>query len=95
MLASTEVDGYLAAKGSFISKKLQKHFDKDKNILDDRHVIVAGLRRWQKGFFNIVPFSGDTFFQLENIESKTNKGSFMQVPLPYAQCILCRKPVVI
>ena len=41
--------------------------------------IVVGLRRWQKGFFNITPFSGDTFFQLENIESMTNKGSYMQV----------------
>ena len=46
-------------------------------------VIVVGLRRWQKGFFNITPFSGDTFFQLENIKSMTNKGSYMQIPLPY------------
>ena len=40
-------------------------------------VIVVGLRRWQKGFFNITPFSGDTFFQLENINSMTNKGSYI------------------
>ena len=26
MLASTKVDGYLAAKGSFVSNKLPKHF---------------------------------------------------------------------
>ena len=75
MLASTEFDGYLAAKGSFVSKKLQEHFVKD-DTLNDNYVIAAGLRRWQKGFFNIVPFSGDTFFQLENIKSKTDKGSY-------------------
>lgn len=40
----------------------------------DKDVNVVGLRRWRKGFFNIAPFSGDTFFQLENIGSKTNKG---------------------
>ena len=46
-------------------------------------VIVVGLRRWHKGFFNITPYSGDTFFQLENTRSMTNKGSYMQVSLPY------------
>ena len=48
-------------------------------------VIVAGLRRWQKGFFNTAPFSGDTFFQLEIEESMTDKGiySYIQVPVFY------------
>lgn len=71
MLASTSIDGYLAAKGSFVSKKLQEY-----KSSDEKYVAVAGLRRWQKGFFNIAPFSGDTFFQLENVESKTNKGIY-------------------
>ena len=36
--------------------------------------LIVGLRRWQRGFFNTKPYSGDTFFQLESIDASTNKG---------------------
>lgn len=35
----------------------------------DGYVSIKGLRRWQRGFFNIIPFSGDTFLQLVKVSN--------------------------
>lgn len=31
----------------------------------DGYVSAQGLRRWQKSFFNNLPFSGDTFLEIK------------------------------
>ncbi|XP_019855476.1 PREDICTED: uncharacterized protein LOC109584242 [Amphimedon queenslandica] len=73
-LASTEVDGYLSARGSLLTCETPRKIIKEYKI---------GLRRWQRGFFNTKPNSGDTFFQLESIDAKTNKGSNL---LSFGKC---------
>lgn len=80
MLASTEFDGYLSARGSFVTSTLSlpepKGIDNQLKITTDYCCIIwiVGLRRWQKCFFNAKPYSGDTFFQLENTDALTDEG---------------------
>ncbi|XP_019860441.1 PREDICTED: uncharacterized protein LOC109588765 [Amphimedon queenslandica] len=57
MLSSLKIDGYVSVKGSFVNDKLPDEFKWSHN--------EVGLRRWRQGFFKVLPFSGNTFFQLE------------------------------
>ena len=41
----------------------------------DGYVSAKGLRRWQKSFFNNIPFSGDTFLELEGSNDLSTKTS--------------------
>ncbi|XP_019863457.1 PREDICTED: uncharacterized protein LOC109592460 [Amphimedon queenslandica] len=67
MLASVNFDGYISARGSFVSGPIIKEQSQPK----------VCLCKWEKRYFNIEPYSGETFFQLENIDLETNKGTYL------------------
>ena len=78
MLASMKIDGYVSAKGSFANEKLLPEFKQShqssgvtfyKIINKLYYTLTVGLRRWRKGFFKFLPFSGDTYFQFEKVDT--------------------------
>jgi inositol 1,4,5-triphosphate receptor type 1 len=68
MLASLKLDGYVSAKKSFANEQVLEQFRRSNQQI--------GLRRWHKGYFKVLPFSGDTYFQFEKVDGISSGSSF-------------------